>query len=280
MGTYTCSTRVGIEAFLYSSDEQTIEKSWQKTVTDDGIILSKVVSIEQQECTAEQVADVHRVTSVISHRLVIDGTGVAGLFVKERSVDVPFAFRESNLRPQDANISNYFEYVKVIDALPVCPGNPDQHYVTICKSNKGKCKNRSGDEVGFLDTHSPVEMKGKLYDNTVRSSRCSLLLLPKEIRCAKCSEYRPNLRACFWKWRHAKSSASKFTSNTKLRTPQRKKKMRSLAVQRKVAQKKTARLMQLIQKSLDMSGVRVQPELHSTVQSTMAENDAKIRKEF
>ena len=69
------STRVGTKAFLYCFDEQTGDKLWHKTFTDDSIILLNVVPIEKQECTAEHLADVHRVTSVISHHLVIDGTG-------------------------------------------------------------------------------------------------------------------------------------------------------------------------------------------------------------
>ena len=113
-------------------------------------------------------------------------------------------------------------------------------------------------------------------------SSCQMIVTESRLkRCKSCREFRPLLRASYWKKRHAVSKAarSKFTSNSKLRTPNRTKKMNLLATQRKAHMKKIRMLKQRIQLSTDRCGVRVQAELHDEVMSAIRENDETIKAE-
>ena len=184
--------------------------------------------------------------------------------------------------PKEAKYDNYSAFLQFIDELTLCPGCPEPHFVEMCKGSKGKSRDRSGKEVGYLDSHSPVEVSGQIFGETVRSSSCQMIVTESRLkRCKSCREFRPLLRASYWKKRFAVSKAarSEFTSNSKLRTPNRTKKMNLLATQRKAHMKKIRMLKQRIQLSTDRCGVRVQAELHDKIMTAIRENDETITAE-
>ena len=89
-------------------------------------------------------------TTVITHRVVIDSSGIASVAVKDRNIDVNSVFADSSLDPKETKYDKYSAFLQFIDELTLCPGCPEPHFVEMCKGSKGKSRDRSGKEVGYL----------------------------------------------------------------------------------------------------------------------------------
>ena len=84
-----------------------------------------------------------------------------------------------------------------IDNLFVCAGHYDIHFVTMVLSKKGKIISPNGNIAAYVDD-CITEVNGKIFMNTVRTSRCELLCT--SIKCVSCKAYRTNLRVMHNRW--------------------------------------------------------------------------------
>ena len=73
------------------------------------------------------------------------------------------------------------QQLSLLDKLTVCPGHPDRHFVSMAKDRKGKFLSPSGDVTAYLDRNAAIVINGQTSCETVRASRCHLL-----IRGTKC----------------------------------------------------------------------------------------------
>ena len=108
--------------------------------------------------------------------------------------------------------------------------------------------------IAFLDTHSPLLYKGRYVRQTVTSTSCSLLVNDADGRCRSCTSFRSALRLISLRQRRAVQSSSKFVSNSLLRTPQMRQKLRRLANERKVSLQSIRRMAQKVANFTDRTG--------------------------
>ena len=80
----------------------------------------------------------------------------------------------------------------------VCPGNPDEKYVTMVTSRKGKMKSRKGSHGEsiscFIDSSVPVtstniDNETVNFINTVRTTACDIIIPVSANRCKHCIKY-------------------------------------------------------------------------------------------
>ena len=133
---------------------------------------------------------------------------------------------------------------------------------------RGELDGRDGGAASILDSHSPFFYKGTLYETTIRSAGCSLLV-PKKLRCPSCQLQRQLLNKQVNRTvkRCASSSGlkSKFGPNSSLETPERVKKLLELAKKRKNDQRCIQRLTLTMANSVDSCGVVVSDRLHDNL---------------
>lgn len=85
-----------------------------------------------------------------------------------------------------------------LDTLHVCMGNPDDHFLELADSKKGKFFNASNELVAFVHDVFPVTHDGVSHKRTIRCSSCELLVI--ESKCHVCANYRPTLRSMHSRW--------------------------------------------------------------------------------
>jgi hypothetical protein len=95
----------------------------------------------------------------------------------------------------------FFEILYTVDAAKVCLGNPDFEETT--KSKDTVCIDTINSN---RETNFEVESNGKIFDNTIRSTNCHLLIAGRYDRCGECSKHRSYLRVL--KSRQSKQSES------------------------------------------------------------------------
>ena len=83
--------------------------------------------------------------------------------------------------------------LKLVDSLNICAGHPEDHFLDLADSRKGKFQSAGNSTVAFTDTYYPVSLNGKEYSRTIRTSACEILVHgPK---CDVCKKYRSSLRS-------------------------------------------------------------------------------------
>ena len=90
--------------------------------------------------------------------------------------------------------------VQEIEASVLCPGHPEQWFVSACRERGGVMKGQRGrgDVVAYVDPIQVVDTTGKEFLSTVRRTDCDVLCekdgsYPK--RCSSCQSYRSALRS-------------------------------------------------------------------------------------
>ena len=91
----------------------------------------------------------------------------------------------------------FFEILYTVDTAKICLGNPD--FEEVPKSDDTINSNR--------ETNFEVESNEKIFESTIRSTKCHLLIGGRYDRCAECSKHRSYLRVL--KSRQSKQSDSK-----------------------------------------------------------------------
>ena len=84
-----------------------------------------------------------------------------------------------------------------LDALTLCPGHPDVHFVRMAAAKGGSFFSPSGEITAYLDGNG-IFQYGKMYSETVRASKCHRLA--QGTKCAECMSYRDRLRAIYHRW--------------------------------------------------------------------------------
>ena len=56
--------------------------------------------------------------------------------------------------------------LSVLDKAALCPGHPDQQFLSMLDAKKGQLLSRNGRTVAYVDSHSPVTLNGEEYPKT------------------------------------------------------------------------------------------------------------------
>jgi len=128
--------------------------------------------------------------------------------------------------PKNLGLSGVSKLLSLLGMLTVCPGHPDQHFVAMANGRKGKFTSTSGGVTAYLDKNAAVEINGQTYCETIRASRCHLLI--RGTKCPECVSYKDTLRSMHHRWlKRQKASPSQVSSTHShtnerwLNTPQR-----------------------------------------------------------
>ena len=131
--------------------------------------------------------------------------------------------------PESSNVltfhcSNEQDVVAAIEAInkaTLCPGNPDEKFVSLCKKKGGSIRGEkgTGDAVAVVEDIAVEGQDGEQYSSTVRGTDCSVLCLkpgPHPVRCKACQSYRSSLRSMVNRQsRQESSSRTSATSHTR-----------------------------------------------------------------
>ena len=90
----------------------------------------------------------------------------------------------------------------------------------------------SGTPIAYIDSHLPFQNGNESVTTTIRSNSCQMLMKKDGSRCPECALFRCSLRQKFSRWRQFWQKMSKFANNRTLTTPQRRKKLATLAQKR------------------------------------------------
>lgn len=128
--------------------------------------------------------------AVISHCLETKSNLMWSLFIHNHHVDVDRCAALSSV-PKILDVASLSHLLSCLEALPVCLGHPDMHFMEMVNAKKGQLRGHTGDVVAFTDSYAPVHLNGKWYARTVLTSSCELLLHTD--KCSPCNEYCPHL---------------------------------------------------------------------------------------
>lgn len=169
--------------------------------------------------------------------------------------------------------------------LHVCAGNPDENFLRLADSRKGKFHSTNNKPVAFVDNFFPVSYEGIRHDRTVRSSTCEYLV--KLARCESCKKYRSSLRSMYSRWSTRQTSdSSKHTSVSShtnyryLNTPERKKRMLNLKNELDDKRKEVESLKRKLKSLTEENGVTIDTELQEDLASIIEENVEEITQKY
>ena len=80
------------------------------------------------------------------------------------------------------------QLVVKIDSLNICAGHPESHFSEVTQARKGKFKSTSGSLVAFVDDYCPISLNGEMYDSTIRTVKCEMLV--NGVKCESCKKYQ------------------------------------------------------------------------------------------
>ena len=176
----------------------------------------------------------------------------------------------------------FLNLVAAIDNLHVCPGHPDDHFVTMVQSRKDKMNKDV-----ILDDRCEVEIEGKNYGITVRHSKCELLT--EALKCPTCTAYHHTLRSMYS--RHKKqrcsprrmmyrSSPGSHVNFRYLTTPEKHNRYTRLRQQAKASKKMVEGLKRKIAEMTSANGVILDEDLDSDFKKIMDEHSDFIESEY
>lgn len=169
--------------------------------------------------------------------------------------------------PTVATSSDVEFILNKLQSCKVCPGNPDEAYVSMVESKKGIMKCRKGQTTScFVDSSISVTIGEQLYHSTVRTSDCDFIISGTSTRrCAKCVKYRNTLRSSYTNYQKGKDEATAVSSHTNFRfvsTPQRSARGKKRRVQVGNQKRRIKVLEEKVKRLIKGNGVAVDDELH------------------
>ena len=213
----------------------------------------------------------------ISHSIIIHSDLTWTVFVHGHKVNPTNRSPLSSI-PTPITSASLAKLVDILDMASICPGHPDDNFLKMADSRKGKFTSVSEEVVAFTDDHIPVTFNGSTFSRTLRTAACDILVHGG--KCDACTAYRPQLRSMYSRWSRKTSTPPKFGNNRYLNTPQKQAKLKTLATRAYTAEKELRKLKEKLAHSTEKSGVHVDTSLHKDLLSIMEENDDSIMKQF
>ena len=170
-----------------------------------------------------------------------------------------------------------------LDALTLCPGHPDVHFVRMAAAKGGSFFSPSGEITAYLDGNGIFQLNGKMYSETVRASKCHRLA--QGTKCAECMSYRDRLRAIYHRWTKHElipscTSTHSHTNERWLTAAQREEKSSKYKSRVKASDKRITYLQNKIKQSNDTMAINVDDGLHNGLVEIMNSHTVEIEKKY
>ena len=158
------------------------------------------------------------------------------------------------------------DVIKAIDSASLCPGNPDEKFVSVCKDKGGAVRGArgNGDIIASIDNSTVVDHSGKAYQCTVRRVDCDVLCEKSSqypLRCQSCQAFRSTLRSMVSRRSNESDSHTSVSSHTRYRdltSGDKDERMKNLHRALKVSNQKVKRLQAKVDKLITNEAVRLQ----------------------
>ena len=223
----------------------------------------------------------------ITKSIVIDSTRTWSVYFGDKRIQntckVLSRFRSSVDTDKDLA-----ELIRCVDRAVLCPGNPEEKFVTACKLKGGEMKGARGlgDTVAYVDNSPAVDAGGKLYQCTVRRVDCDVLCertgqYPS--RCKTCQAFRSTLRKSTSRQSTSNSDRTSASSSTRYRdlTPREKEeRMRNLHDSIKIANQKVKRLQTKVEKLIEHQAICVQERDANDLSIIASDVNSVVEAEF
>ena len=223
----------------------------------------------------------------VTASVILDSDGTWNAYVGDKKVpdmcDVLARFRSSPLA--DDKLS---ELIKAIDDSVLCPGNPDEKFVSACKDKGGTVKGArgNGDVVAFVDNSLVTDHSGKQYRCTVRRVDCDMLCERSSrypLRCKSCQAFRSTLRSMVSRQSNESDSHTSASSHTRycdLTPAEKDKRMKKLHHALKISNQKVKRLQTKVDKLIANQSVRLQDNDAADISRIIAEVSPVVEDTF
>ena len=170
-----------------------------------------------------------------------------------------------------------------LDALTLCPGHPDVHFIRMAAAKGGSFFSPSGEITAYLDGNGIFKLNGKIYSETVRASKCHRLA--QGAKCAECVSYRDRLRAIYHRWTKHElippcTSTHSHTNERWLTAAQREEKSSKYKLRVKASDKRITYLQNKIKQSNDTMAINVDDGLHNGLVEIMNSHTIEIEKKY
>ena len=195
--------------YFYSSIP-TLPAGWANQTTTTPLDTIQLCKVSRAPCTASQPLGVIcclTINSDLTWQVHIHGHTIT-----------PTARSPLSSVPEKLSTVSVISLLELLDTGRVCPGHPDEHYEDLAKEKR--FLSPEGELVAFEDGGFMVELNGKKYTRTIRTSHCDILIHGE--KCESCSQFRPTLRAMHNRWLKKPQSPrtpKKFANNRYLNTP-------------------------------------------------------------
>ena len=206
--------------YFYSSIP-TLPAGWADQTTTTPLDTIQLCKVSRAPCTASQPL-------VVTCCLTINSDLTWQVHIHGHTI-TPTARSPLSSVPEKLSTVSVTALLELLDTGRVCPGHPDEQYEDLAKEKKGRFLSPQGELVAFEDGGFMVELNGKKYTRTIRTSHCDILIHGE--KCESCSQFRPTLRAMHSRWLKKPQSPripKKFANNRYLNTPDKLKKLKSL----------------------------------------------------
>ena len=139
----------------------------------------------------------------------------------------------------------------------ICPGNPDERFVTLCEKRGGTIK-KGGDVIAYLDNSSLVGCR------SVRRVECEIIcdLSSRRLRCQACQSFRSTLRSAVHRTISSKddnTAASSHTNYKHLTPDEKSQRMKNLHQSLRVAKQQAKRLQAKVDEMIENGAVPLPP---------------------
>ena len=223
----------------------------------------------------------------VTASIILDSDGTWNAYVGDKKVpdmcDVLARFRSSPLA--DDKLS---ELIMAIDNAVLCPGNPDEKFVSACKDKGGTVKGARGNGgvVAFVDNSLVTDHSGKQYRCTVRRVDCDMLCERSSrypLRCKSCQAFRSTLRSMVSRQSNESDSHTSASSHTRycdLTPAEKNKRMKKLHHALKISNQKVKRLQTKVDKLIANQSVRLQDNDAADISHIIAEVSPVVEDTF
>ena len=137
-------------------------------------------------------------TISVTHSIVVSQDLSWTLTAHGKEVD-PQMCSVSSGTPTTLTTATLQTLLSVLHKANICPGHPDQQFLSMLEAKKGKLLSRDGHAVmAYEDSSAPVTLNGEEYLKTARRSLCELVV--NGTKCPSCVSYRNTLRKSYHRW--------------------------------------------------------------------------------
>ena len=132
-------------------------------------------SDEIQLCKLLCTSDTSSEPMKISHSIMINSDMTWNVYVHGNKV---LCRRNTPLSqfPDRLSAESLQSLISIVDSASVCPGNPDEKFIHMVKAKKGVVKSVNGEKTAAIDDAFQVSLNGEIYQQTIRTTNCSLLV--------------------------------------------------------------------------------------------------------